>query len=197
MREICKAVSATTVSPALLTSAERFLYEGLRRKDTNAMAAALAEAGPPIKEIVRRTGHSHRIVRQIVRGGRVDVFRILESALEPHLVWLDGQWASGCRNATDLWRRLGAQRFRGSLRVVCKRATRRRRSDGSPEHLGKIPSARTVARFMTTARDHLTKADTVIVAAVEAHVPLLVEARLVLDGFQAMIRSKAADDLDA
>ncbi|OZB13427.1 MAG: hypothetical protein B7X55_12935, partial [Rhodobacterales bacterium 34-62-10] len=26
---------------------------------------------------------------------------------------------------------------------------------------------------------------------------LLVEARLVLDGFQAMIRSKAADDLDA
>jgi transposase len=49
---------------------------------------------------------------------------------------------------------------------------------------------------MTTARDHLSKADTVIVAAVEARAPRLVEARLLLDGFQAMIRSKAKADLD-
>ena len=156
-----------------------------------------AEAGTPIKEIVRRTGHSRKVVRRIVRGGRVDVFRVRESTLEPHLVWLDAQWASGCHNATDLWRRLGAQGFRGSLRVVGEWATRRRRADGSPGPLGKTPSARTVARFMTTARDHLTKADTVIVAAIENRVPLLVEARSVLDGFQAMIRSRATDDLDA
>ena len=78
-----------------------------------------------------------------------------------------------------------------------KWATRRRRVDSNPEqHLRKIPSARTLPRFMTTARDHLSKADTVIVAAVEASVPRLVEARLLLDGFQAMIRSKAKSDLE-
>jgi transposase len=60
MREIRKAVGATTVSPALLTSAERLQYEGyLRRKDTNAMVGARAEAGTPIKEIGAHRGALH------------------------------------------------------------------------------------------------------------------------------------------
>ena len=37
----------------------------------------------------------------------------------------------------------------------------------------KAPSARTLARLMGMGRDHLTKADTVIVAAVEAGVARL------------------------
>jgi hypothetical protein len=37
-----------------------------------------------------------------------------------------------------------------------------------------VPSARTIARLMTTARDHLSKSDTVTVAAIEAGVPILV-----------------------
>ena len=49
---------------------------------------------------------------------------------------------------------------------------------------------------MTTARDHLTKADTVTIAAIEAGVPLLVEARALIDSFHAMIRKKVADDLE-
>ena len=34
----------------------------------------------------------------------------------------------------------------------------------------KVPSARTIARLMTTARDHMSKADTITIAAIEAGV---------------------------
>lgn len=49
---------------------------------------------------------------------------------------------------------------------------------------------------MTTARDHLSKADTVTIAAIEARVPTLVEARALVERFQAMLRQKLAADLD-
>ncbi|WP_206781024.1 hypothetical protein, partial [Escherichia coli] len=45
------------------------------------------------------------------------------------------------------------------------------------ERLQRVPSARTLARWLTTGRDRLTKAETLMVAAVESGVPALVEAR--------------------
>jgi hypothetical protein len=50
--------------------------------------------------------------------------------------------------------------------------------------------------MMTTARDHLSKAESLIVAAVEARAPTLVEARLLIARFQEMIRKKADGELD-
>ena len=46
---------------------------------------------------------------------------------------------------------------------------------------------------MTTARDHLGKADTVTMAAIEGGVPTLFEARALLDRFHAMVRRESAD----
>ena len=45
------------------------------------------------------------------------------------------------------------------------------------------------------ARDHLSKADTVTVAAIETGAPEVVAARTLTDRFYAMIRAKAAGDL--
>jgi len=146
---------------------------------------------------VRRTGHSRKLVRQAVRGEKADVFRIRQSSLETYLPFLDEQWASGCRNGAELWRRLQARGFRGSLRVMGEWATRRRRAEGaSDQQLHKVRSARTIARLMTTARDHLRKIDTVTIAAIETGVPTLMEARSLIDRFHAMIRKKIAADLD-
>src|SRR5215216_225514 len=68
MRQIRAAIRATTINPDLLTAAEHIQYEGyLRREETNAAILALAKEGLPIKEIVRRVGHSRKLVRQVVR----------------------------------------------------------------------------------------------------------------------------------
>jgi transposase len=197
MRQIRSAIGATTINPELLTSAERLQYEGyLRREETNAAILALSKDGVPIKEIVRRTGHSRKLVRQVIRGERNDVFRVRQSSLDAHLPWLDAQWAAGCRSGAELWRRLRTHRFRGSLRVVAEWATRRRRAErADAENLQRIPSARTIARLMTTGRDTVSKADSVTIAAIEAGVPRLVEAREITAKFHSMIRQKAAADL--
>jgi len=61
MRPIRAVIGATVINPKLLTSAERLQYEGfLRREDTNAAILALAKDGVPIKQIVKRTGHSRK-----------------------------------------------------------------------------------------------------------------------------------------
>jgi hypothetical protein len=74
--------------------------------------------------------------------------------------------------------------FRGSLRVVSEWTTRRRRSEkASDQQLQKVPSARTIARLMTSAHDYMSKADTVTIAAIEAGVPTLVAARKLTDRF--------------
>jgi len=175
MRQIRNVIGATTINPKLLTAAERIQYDGyLRREQTNATILALAKDGVPLKQIARQTGHSRGMVRQVVRGEGNDVFRIRQSSLDLYLPWLDEQWATGCRNGAELWRRLTARGFRGSLRVVTEWATRRRRAEiADAEKLQRIPSARTLARLMSIGRDRLSKAETVMVARLKPAFPLL------------------------
>lgn len=198
MKPIRTALGATVVDPKLLTCAERLQIEGyLRREETNAIVAELATNGVSIKEIVRRTGRSRKLVRLIVRGQRTDMFRTRQGSLDPHLPFLDAQWEAGCRNGAELWRRLRALGFGGSTRVASEWATRRRRSERmTTAQLHRPPSARTIARLMTLKRDHLTKAETLTVAAIEQGAPALVEARTLVDRFQSIVRRKAEADLD-
>lgn len=218
MRAIRAAIGATAIDPKLLTCAEPLQYESyLRREDVNTTISKLAAASVPIKEIVRRTGYSRGTVRQIIRGHRSDVFRVRQSSLEAHLPLLDQLWTSGQRNGAELWRQVKCRGFRGCSRVVGEWAARGRRSEQiCDRQLQKVPSARTIARLMTTARDQLcsaairmrrissrlplnnqlTKADTITVTAIEAGVPALVQARNLVDRFQTMIRRKAKTELD-
>lgn len=198
MKAIRSALGATVIDPKLLTSAERLQYQGyLCREETNAIIAGLAADGISIKEIVRRTGRSRKLVRRIVRGERTDIFRTRQGSLDPHLPLLDAQREAGCRNGAELWRRLRKQAFGGSMRVVREWATRRRRSEQMINaRLQRTPSARSIARLMTLKRDHLTKAETVTVAAIEQGVPALAEARTLMDRFQAIIRRRAVADLE-
>lgn len=88
------------------------------------------------------------------------------------------------------------QGFRGSRKVVSEWATRRRRADkADAETLSRIPSARTIARLLTTTRDNLTKSEAVIIAAIEGGVPLPVKVRDIIAEFPRMIGYKAENEL--
>ena len=49
---------------------------------------------------------------------------------------------------------------------------------------------------MTTARDRLSKADAVTIAAIEMGIPALVEARTLVTRFHIMVRQKTEADLE-
>ncbi len=198
MRLIRTTLGAATINPELLTCAEKLQYEGyLRREETNASILRLAKAGVPIKQIARQLGCSRKLVRHAVRGDTGDVVRTRESTLDAHLLFLNAQWENGCRNGAELWRRLKAIGFRGSLRVASEWAGRRRRAGKTADQqLQKVPSARTTARMMTVAHDQLSKADSFTVAAIVTGAPALAEAQKLIERFHAMIRRKIVGELD-
>ena len=104
--------------------------------------------------------------------------------------------SAGSRNGAELWRRLRRHGFRGSLRVVTEWTTRRRRAERAPAGgLGRVPSARSIARLLSVGRDALSRSETLTVAAIETGVPLLIEARELIAGFQGMIRKRAVAEL--
>jgi len=197
-RAIRQALSTSTVDPDLLTCAQRLRYKGfLRREADNAIIQRAAGTGMSIKEIVRRTGHSRQVVRAVLRGGRNDIFRIRESSLEPYLTQLDAAWVAGCHNGAELFRRLKAIGYKGSARVVAEWRTRRRRAESAETQMPIAPpSARSIARLMTVARDQISHGDAVVVAMIEKAAPQLVAARDLFDRFQNMIRSKALAALE-
>nr|WP_235859812.1 transposase [Tranquillimonas rosea] len=133
-----------------------------------------------------------------MRGERDDVFRVRQNSLTPWLPRLEEDWAAGCRNATELRRQLRASGYGGSLRVVGEWATRQRRAESAMlAGNGKCPPARRIAQLMTSARNHLSKADAVLVAQVEAALPALAATRLLVDRFVAMVRNGTSGDLAA
>jgi hypothetical protein len=86
MRQVRSVIGATRIDPELLTAAERIQYEGyLRREETNAAILELSKSGMAIKQIARQTGHSRKLVRQVVRGERNDVFRTRQSYRDPSI----------------------------------------------------------------------------------------------------------------
>lgn len=197
MGAIRSHLGSTAIDPALLTRAERLQYEGyLRREATNAAITKLARNGLTIRAVVRQIGCSRKMARQVLRSERSDIFRPRTSSLEPWLVQLDEAWRAGCRNGAELWRRLQALGFRGSLRVVSEWTTRRRRSERSPSgHVGRMPSARRLARLMMAGRTQLSKAEAILVAAIETALPPLAKARELVERFQAMVRTRKGDAL--
>ena len=200
MGAIRKALGTGPIDPASLTAAERKQHaKWLHREAENAAILELGKSGTTIRKIVRRTGRSRGLVRQVLRGGRGDVFCSRMSSLEPFVERLEAEWASGHRNGAALWRRLQAEGFRGALRVVTEWATRKRRGQSAPSAAGlpyKTLSARRIARTMTRDRDLPSKTVADTIAALGNAVADVVAARDLLDRFHQLVRERRRADLD-
>ncbi len=186
MRQVREVVGAATIDPALLTAAERIqtwvTYGGRRR---NAAIRALAEAGVPI----RRSANVLATAARCACGPTWGAYRRLpvrQSSLDAYLPWLDAQWMLAAERDRTLAQGEGT-RLPGSLRVVAGMGDAASTSEQAKiERLQRVPSARTLARWLTTGRDRLTKAETLTVAAVRGWCAALVEAREVVGAFQTM-----------
>lgn len=103
---------------------------------------------------------------------------------------------SGARNALVLWREMRSEGFAGQSGVVSQWAQRRRLAERANQSgFARTPSARVLARMMTSARDELARSEAILVAVIKDQVPDLVAARRAIGEFQSMIRSKSADTL--
>jgi transposase len=79
---------------------------------------------------------------------------------------------------------------------VTEWATRRRRDDAAAAP-ARCPAPRALARLLTSGRDRLTRAEAMIVATAERAAPDIVAARGLVDAFQALIRKRDSDGLEA
>ena len=197
MRDLRRAITSGDVDPDALTAAEKLQWIGWQRRDeVNAMVRGLHGQGRSIKAIVRTTGVSRQTVRRILAGTRDDVFRSRESTLDRWAETLNANWNGGCRNGSELWRRLRAAGFGGSLRVVTEWTTRKRRATkAGTDRSGPIttvPSARTIARLLTSERDCKSAEALRIRIAIETASPRIVAARNLLDRFRTMIAPPAS-----
>ncbi|MGX5851134.1 hypothetical protein ACWGTO_29145 [Mesorhizobium sp. PL10] len=106
MRQFRKAVGSAIINPKLLTYAERLQYDGyLRRQQTNETILDCRNRAIPIKQIVKRTGYSRKLVRSVLRGQPSYVFRVRQSSLRNGF---PGSTAAGGK-ARGMHRRSGAK----------------------------------------------------------------------------------------
>ena len=200
MAAIRAAFGATPVDPVTLTAAAKKPHTGwLRRREENATIQKMAMNGMGIKEIVRATGRSRGLVRQVVHGGRVDMFRGRVKSLEPFVDALEAAWANGHRNGAALWRMLKVQGFRGALRVVTEWATRKRREASAPPtavRSRRAPSARRIARMMTSDRHASSETTTQVTSVIANAIPGVTVARDLMDRFHRMIQARKVGDLE-
>jgi transposase len=175
MHAIRKAVGVGTVDPSSLSAAERRQHSGwLLREAENATIPTLAAQGVAIKEIMRRTNKSRGLVRQVVRGARTDMFRSRMSSLDPFLIRLETAWADGCHNSAALWRAMkvvGFHRWPTCRNGMGDAETEGRRHGSPGKRPGKAPSARRIARMMTSARDKPSKTAARTIASIGEAVP--------------------------
>jgi transposase len=200
MKPLREALGVGTVDPDLLTSVERRQLNGAMRRDAeNARVRELADAGVSLKEIRRRTGLSRGTVRRVVRGEREDVFRPRQSTLQPFERMLDDLWTEGCCNGAELHRQLRAAGFKGSLRVVTEWTTRKRQEQkaAGTNTPRKTPSARTVAKMLTTHRHGTTTKQIELLTIITKATPDIVTARDQLDAFHEIVRARQVEALTA
>jgi hypothetical protein len=76
-------------------------YAGYLRRQMTTPSCGIATRAS-IGQIVRQTGHNGKLVRDVLRGQRANVFRTRPSSLETWLPWFSSRWEHRAQSASAL-----------------------------------------------------------------------------------------------
>lgn len=121
---------STTITPELLTAAERPRYESyLRREEVNAAILELARDGVSIKQIVRRLGHSRNFIRKRCAAGEPMCSKLGNARLTRTTC----SWTVSGAKAAATARSSGVASRRGASGARCVRLASGQPVDGGPK----------------------------------------------------------------
>jgi transposase len=194
---------ARTGEPLPMTCAQKLQWDGWQRRLRRHEAVMEQHRrGVPIKQICRTLAISRTLVRRWVRGAVPELHRPRMDSLKSHREFLERRWADGCHNAARLWRELREMGWRGSQRVVGEWAARQRLAMPTPptQHPATtpfaMPSVRRTARLLTADIEKLVSTERRFVEQLVAASPEIAKARDLALRFAAMVRERAADQLE-
>ncbi len=211
-RERAATALAPPAAPRPLAPWEHRAEEASRRKHTPRVTAyervwAMRLQGHDIAHIARTVGISRQTAyRYLAMSQPPERTRKHERAprpLDPYIPYLRHRWGEGCRNATQLWREIGAMGYTQSSRTLAHLMTEWRRQDADGTRAlprrrrGAAWTARRVAFLFIVPPDDLTPEQATYLAAVREAQPALVSAHALAQDFAAMLRERHGQRLDA
>lgn len=224
-RHLCsdRSVAFTNAS---LTAA---ITSGARRPAGNPrppqQVQALHQQGASILQIAQQLRMSRATVRTFVTAKSFPeraAKRQQASILDPYLPYLQQRWADGCTNASQLWREMKTNGYRGVRKQVARWSQQQRiepASTSPKKHAGDakgmsntahhevktsslVPTQKVLAAprrlvwLLLRNRTQLHEEETATLAHIEQH-PEVAQARRLAQQFQAMVRQRQPEALDA
>jgi hypothetical protein len=163
-------------------------------------AAQLRARGLSLSRIADLLGTERKVIRRWLRLGHAPLWSKPPrgSLLDPHREYLEQRWASGCRNAAQLWRELVERGFRGRPTILRAWAGRRRKTEPDPNAkpqtaqgvVWKPPSARRTTRLLMADPETSAPADQAFVAQLVQAGPALAKAAAVAKRLNLLFRRK-------
>ena len=190
-----------------------------RRLELHEKAHRLRRAGHSIQAIARYLKLSRTTVYRYLSMSRLPervAHKRGRSILDPFLPYLQQRWQDGCRNASQLWREIHIQGFPGTRRQVMRWVQERRDQPASstphkfltpPSSLiprsvsiasadqPALPAARRLVWLFLNHSEQLDAQELQLRDQLLVH-PTLLQARLLAQDFQRMVREREAQALD-
>ncbi len=192
-----------------------------RRAARHAQVQALVQQGVPIAQIARRLGMGRTTVRLCAAAAtcpeqarRAPQPRMID----PYVSYLQQRWAEGCTNASQLWREIQAQGYPGGRKQVARWVQQHRVEPAStgrnPQHTQTtghghgaacdaqpvvsrpLLAPRRLVWLVLRSPGDLDTDEAVIAARIQQH-PEMTRAHTLAQEFQALVRQRRANGLDA
>jgi transposase len=178
------------------------------RQQRYKQVCALAEAGLSKRAIARQTRLSRITVRKYLMTTSFPEIakRQSWSAVNAFLPYLQQRWETGCRNATQLWREIQEQGYRGTAVMVRLRVRQWREGDGrkdrhrskgmKPSKKGKPPSPRRAMWLLLGDQSKQTTEEQALRGKLSELSAETREVTRLAVRFQEMVRERKAERLD-